>query len=152
MPDTHIDPQREQFEAFKDLARDTPIEMLNMIRFKDKASYPADHPAAGEGLSGAQAYARYGREAAPHLAKAGGTIVWRATPEAVVIGPADERWDAIFAVRYPSATAFLAMITDGEYQQLAVHRTAAIETSRLIRTAPAADSGENFGSPAPTGK
>lgn len=140
MADRHIDPQSGQFDTFKNLPRDTPIEMLNMIRFKDKASYPADHPFAGEGLTGAEAYARYGREAAPHLRKAGGVIAWSATPEAVVIGPDDERWDAIFAVRYPSTTAFLAMITNSEYQKLAVHRTAAVETSRLIRTAPAADS------------
>jgi uncharacterized protein (DUF1330 family) len=142
MSERYIDPERQQFEAFKTLARDTPVEMLNMIRFKDKATYPADHPAAAEGLSGAQAYARYGQAAAPHLARAGGEVVWRAAPEAVVIGPPDERWDAIFAVRYPSAAAFLAMITDGEYRKLAVHRTAAVETSRLIRTAPAPAGGE----------
>lgn len=136
MTDRHIDPARDQFALFKDLPRDTPIDMLNMIRFKEQATYPADHAAAGEGLSGAQAYERYGQEAAPHLQKAGGKVVWRATPEAVVIGPGDERWDAIFTVRYPSAAAFLAMITDPDYQKLAVHRTAAVETSRLIRTAP----------------
>lgn len=28
----HIDPTREQFDAFKDLPRDTPILMLNLIR------------------------------------------------------------------------------------------------------------------------
>lgn len=137
MTDRHVDPAREQFDLFKDLPRDTPIEMLNMIRFRERASYPAGHPAAGDELTGAEAYARYGRAAAPHLEKAGGTVVWRAVPEAVVIGPAEEQWDAIFAVRYPSATAFLAMITDSEYQKLAVHRTAAVETSRLIRTTPA---------------
>ena len=40
----HVDPTREQFEAFKALPRDTPIHMLNLIRYKDLADDPADHP------------------------------------------------------------------------------------------------------------
>ncbi len=35
----HLDPTRIQFDAFKDLPRDTPIMMLNLIRFKAQASY-----------------------------------------------------------------------------------------------------------------
>ena len=36
-----IDPTRAQFDAFKALPRDTPIQMLNLIRFKAVADYPA---------------------------------------------------------------------------------------------------------------
>jgi len=41
--DQHIDPERAQFDAFKALPRDTPIHMLNLVRFRDEAAYPADH-------------------------------------------------------------------------------------------------------------
>ena len=36
-----IDPDRAQFEAFKALDRDHPIEMLNLVKFRAKAEYPA---------------------------------------------------------------------------------------------------------------
>jgi hypothetical protein len=35
--DIYIDPTRESFDAFKALPRDTPINMLNLLRFRDKA-------------------------------------------------------------------------------------------------------------------
>lgn len=54
----------------------------------------------------------------------------------MVIGPTDERWDDGFVAQYPSAAAFLEMITDPEYQQAAVNRTAALADSRLIRFSP----------------
>ena len=136
MPGHHIDPERAAFDAFKALPRDAPIEMLNLLRFRGLAAYPAEHPAAAEGLSGAEAYRRYQRGSGPVFAGVGGAIVWQAAPEIVLIGPADEAWDAAFIARYPSADAFLAMIADPAYRAAVIHRQAAVETSRLIRMAP----------------
>jgi len=141
---TGINPSRAQFDAFKALDRDHPIEMLNLVRFRDRAGYPSDHPLARAGLTGAQAYANYGRESAPVLTRVGGTILWRGRFEATLIGPEDEAWDACFIARYPSAHAFLAMIADPDYQQAVIHRTAGVLTSRLIRTQPA-EGGSAFG-------
>ncbi|MEM9872494.1 MAG: DUF1330 domain-containing protein [Pseudomonadota bacterium] len=140
----HIDPTRAQFDAFKGLDRDQPIEMLNLVAFNDLANYPGDHDLARDGLSGAQAYALYGTHAAPVLARVGGTILWRGRFEAMVIGPKDEAWDAVFIARYPTAHAFLAMVSDTDYGQAVVHRQAAVRTSRLIRCAPQ-DRGAAFG-------
>lgn len=139
MTDQHIDPERLQFEAFKALPRDTPIHMLNLVRFRDKAAYPADHPLSAENLTGAQAYANYGKDSGPVFQRVGGAIVWRGAMEAMLIGPADERWDAIFVAHYPNSGAFLEMVTDPVYRRAVVHRQAAVETSRLIRTAPGLD-------------
>lgn len=140
MTDQFIDPERPQFEAFKALPRDTPIHMLNLVRFRDRAAYPADHPLAGAGLTGAQAYANYGMDSGPVFQRVGGSIVWRGTMEAMLIGPADERWDAVFVAHYPNSAAFLEMVTDPVYRQAVVHRQAAVATSRLIRCAPGLDS------------
>jgi uncharacterized protein (DUF1330 family) len=142
--DGAINPTRAQFDAFKALDRDHPIEMLNLVRFRDRARYPADHPLAGEGLSGAQAYASYGRESAPVLERVGGSILWRGSFQCTLIGPQDEAWDACFIARYPTAHAFLAMISDPEYQNAVVHRSAGVMTSRLLRTQPA-EGGAAFG-------
>lgn len=142
--DRHVDPDRAAFEAFKTLPRDQSIEMLNLVRLRASAAYPADHPAAIEGLSGAAAYARYGTETAPILARVGGSIVWRAKMQLLLIGPADEAWDLIFAAHYPTAGAFLAMVTDPDYRKAVVHRQAAVLTSRLVRCEPM-QTGDAFG-------
>ena len=130
----YIDPERAQFDAFKGLDRDQQIDMLNLVRLRDKANYPGDHQAARDGLTGAEAYAAYGRDSAPVLARVGGSILWRGAFDVTLIGPQDEAWDIMFIARYPSAHAFLAMISDPEYQAAVVHRQAAVETSRLIRS------------------
>jgi uncharacterized protein (DUF1330 family) len=140
----HIDPERAQFEAFKALDRDTPVEMLNLVRFRDHADYPAGHPLADAGLTGAEAYANYGRDSGPVLDRVGGSILWRGRFETTLIGPLEEAWDEVFIARYPDAHAFLAMVTDPEYRLAVVHRQAAVATSRLIRCAPA-DAGRRFG-------
>jgi uncharacterized protein (DUF1330 family) len=130
----YIDPERAQFDAFKGLDRDQQIDMLNLVRLRDMANYPGDHEAARDGLTGAEAYAAYGRDSAPILARVGGSILWRGAFDMTLIGPQDEAWDIMFIARYPSAHAFLAMISDPEYQAAVVHRQAAVETSRLIRS------------------
>lgn len=131
-----VDPDRAQFEAFKDLNRDDPIEMLNLVKFRPKALYPADHALADAALTGAQAYRNYGAETAPILARLKASILWRGDFQTTLIGPRDEAWDAVFIARYPTAHAFLEMVTDPVYRAAVIHRQAAVETSRLIRCAP----------------
>ncbi len=139
-----IDPLRAQFDAFKALPRDRPIQMLNLIRLKPKAEYPQGHPDHGKNLSGLDAYRAYGRTSAGVFARVGGKQIWAGRPEAVVTGPADERWDLAFIAEYPSAAAFLAMVTDPEYREHVKHRQAGVEDSRLIRFAPVTP-GAGFG-------
>jgi uncharacterized protein (DUF1330 family) len=143
-PAGSIDPTRAQFDAFKARPRDTPIHMLNLIRLKLLADYPPDHPDRGKGLTGLDAYRAYGRTSAEIFAKVGGRQVWVGRPETVVTGPPEERWDLAFIAEYPSAGAFLAMVTDPEYREHVKHRTAGVEDSRLIRLAPVAP-GSGFG-------
>lgn len=141
---SYIDPDRAQFDAFKALPRDTPIEMLNLVRLRDAAAYPEGHELAGQGLSGAQAYANYGRDSGPVFTRVGGTILWRGTFETTLIGPGDETWDHAFIARYPHSGAFLEMVTDPVYRGAVVHRQAAVLTSRLIRCGEASG-GATFG-------
>ena len=127
----HIDPTREQFAAFKDLPREGTIHMLNLVRLRAKALY-----ADGREATGLEAYRAYGRESAPVFARLGGRQHWIGKFEAMVIGPADERWDLVFIAEYPNADAFIAMVRDPAYQQAVKHRQAAVEDSRLIRLRP----------------
>jgi len=139
-----VDPTRAQFDAFKALPRDAPIQMLNLIRLKPLADYPPDHPDHGKGLTGLEAYRAYGRTSRPIFERLGARQVWVGRPETVVTGPPDERWDLAFIAEYPNAAAFLAMVTDPDYREHVKHRTAAVEDSRLIRLEPLAP-GKGFG-------
>lgn len=125
----HVDPERAAFEAFKALPRDQPVMMLNLLRFRDTATYED-----GRAATGSEAYAAYGRASAPVFQRVGGEIIWRGKPENVLIGPADEHWDLAFIAYYPTAGAFLEMVTDPAYREAVKHRQAAVLDSRLIRT------------------
>ena len=139
-----VDPTRAQFDAFKALPRDAPIQMLNLIRLKPLADYPPDHPDHGKGLTGLEAYRAYGRTSRPIFERLGARQIWVGRPETVVTEPPDERWDLAFIAEYPSAAAFLAMVTDPDYREHVKHRTAAVEDSRLIRLEPLTP-GRSFG-------
>lgn len=129
----YVDPTRAAFDAFKALPRDQPIWMLNLVRYRDVADYPAGHPLHGQGLSGAEAYRRYGEDSGPIFTRVGGSVVWRGAMQLMLTGPDDEAWDAIFIAHYPNAGAFLAMVTDPDYREAVKHRQAAVLTSRLVR-------------------
>ena len=139
-----VDPTREAMTAFRDLPADQPIAMINLLRFRDTAAYPLDHPDHAEARTGAQAYAAYGRAAAAPFARSGGVQVWLGRPDLTLIGPADEAWDLAFIVQYETAERFIVMVRDPEYQRAVVHRQAAVADSRLIRCQPRV-AGTGFG-------
>jgi uncharacterized protein (DUF1330 family) len=132
---SHVDPTREQFKAIFGLPLDRPVHMINLLRFRDVAAYRDSDPEANERVVGAEAYRRYGAEAAPHFAKVGGKQLWIGAPELMLIGPQEERWDLAFVAYYPAAQAFVDMLRNPDYQRATRHRTAAVADSRLIRCA-----------------
>jgi len=144
MIETYIDPSPVNFQAFKDLPRDEPIHMLNLLLYRDEAAYPDGHDHAGKGWSGRRAYEEYGKTSAPVFRRVGGTIVWRGAFQTMVTGPDDRIWHDGFVAQYPDAGAFFEMIKDEDYQRAVVNRTAALEDSRLVRFAPG-DTGGGFG-------
>jgi uncharacterized protein (DUF1330 family) len=145
MPERFVDPTREAFDAFKALPRDEPIHMLNLLKFRDIAEYSDGHEYADKGWSGARAYAEYGKTSGPIFQRVGGSIIWRGTMQAMVIGPDDKHWDTAFIARYPNSAAFMEMVTDPTYQLAVVNRQAAVLTSRLIRFKPEEGDAASFG-------
>ncbi|MBK6706308.1 MAG: DUF1330 domain-containing protein [Sphingomonadales bacterium] len=143
--EAHVDPTRAAFDAFKALPRDVPIQMLNLIRYRDSAAYPEGHGNAAKGWSGERAYQEYGKTSGPIFQRVGGSVVWRGAYQTILTGPADEHWDAAFIAQYPNAGAFLEMVTDPDYRLAVVNRQAAVQTSRLIRFAPLDGDPGSFG-------
>lgn len=113
-----------------EIPRGTPVVMLNMLKFRETAEYPEGGPQ----LSGREAYARYRKAASKLVAEVGGGPVWSGNAKAAIIAPDGEQWDEVFLVRYPSIEKFLQMISSQAYQDVVVHRSAALADSRLIAT------------------
>lgn len=94
---------QEQFKEFAQLSIDTPVVMLNLLKFKENVSET--------GLSGAKSYGACMKEATPFFEKAGAEIVFMGKPETMLIGPENkDLWDKILLVRYNSIADFLEMI------------------------------------------
>lgn len=128
-----IEPSPEKLQSFLESGSDdTPIVMINLLRFREQADYPEDF--AAEPCSGREAYRRYGEVAIQTIAAVGGRMVWMGSVQTTLIGPAGEEWDDAVLVEYPSRKAFLGMVAQPDYLAAAPHRTAALEDSRLIAT------------------
>jgi uncharacterized protein (DUF1330 family) len=123
-----IHPTPEQLARLADSDQGGPVVMLNLLRFKEVA----DGIDAADGISGFEAYGRYGAEVASHLERVGGRVLLAAAPQESVIGPDPGEWDLVIAVQYPSRAAFLEMVSDPDYLAIHAHRDAAVADSRLI--------------------
>ncbi|GMN14408.1 DUF1330 domain-containing protein [Altererythrobacter sp. MTPC7] len=143
MAERYIDPSPANFQAFKDLPRDEPIHMLNLLRYREHAEYPEGHENHGNGWTGRRAYEEYGKTSGTIFRRVGGTIVWRGAFQTVVTGPDTMHWHDGFVAEYPNAGAFFEMIKDADYQLAVVNRTAALEDSRLVRFKPG-EGGDGF--------
>ena len=143
MSETYIDPDRQAWELFKALPRDTPVHMLNLIRLKPMAEYPEGHPDHGKPITGAEAYSAYGRTIGPVFEKLNAFQVWAGSPKVMVTGPAAEAWDMAFIAQYPNTQAFIDMVRDPHYREHVVpHRTAAVADSRLLCLTPLEGGGQ----------
>ncbi len=121
--------------ALAGVAEDRPVVMINLLRYREHAAYPPGSEAGP--CTGREAYGRYGQAAIGFITALGGQVIWQGSPKAVLIGAPGEQWHKALLVRYPSKRAFLEMVGNPAYQAITVHRTAALEDSRLIATVPA---------------
>lgn len=121
-----VNPTEAQVASLVGSEDESPIVMVNLLRFKEQAD------GIDEGMSGAEAYAIYGQNIAPYLEGVGGKVLLAVACEESIIGPEAAEWDMAILVRYPSRQAFLKMITDPGYLAEHEHRTAGLAETRLI--------------------
>ena len=130
---SHIEPSQVNLAAFVERRIEGEVVMLNLLRFRATADYSRSPDLApDQPITGAEAYQCYAAHTTPFLEEAGGEVTFLGDGAGPLIGPADERWDLVILVRYPSTEAFLAMTTNPGYLAGAGHRTAALEDSRLF--------------------
>ena len=126
-----VQPNEQQMKDFLEGDAETPIYMVNLLRFKEKAEYDDGRKT---NLSGQEAYAIYGQEVQGHLAKVGGKGVFGGQVSRLMLGEVEDLWDMIAIAMYPSKKAMLKMITDPGYIESAKHRKAGLEGQLNIET------------------
>ncbi len=133
MVEKYLAPNQEAVKDFIMRKIEGPVVMLNLLRFRDVADYTeAPHLAPEQPISGAAAYELYIQHTLPMLHSSGGEVVFSGKGGAYLIGPTDERWDAMLLIRQESTERFIAFASDPEYLKGMGHRTAALEDSRLL--------------------
>ena len=89
-------------------------------------------PFAGRAIRGKQAYQLYVEQTLPFLTKSGGEILFMGEGGDFLIGPSDERWDAVMLIKQSSVNGFLAFESDKDYMKGIGRRTADLSDSRLL--------------------
>jgi uncharacterized protein (DUF1330 family) len=93
----------DTFAAFLADDDDTPVVMLNLLRFAEDG--------------GRERYAAYLKLARPILARFGARILLGGEGLPVLTTGDESGWDAVVLVEYPRRSAFKAMVDDADYQQ-----------------------------------
>ncbi|RZU01080.1 DUF1330 domain-containing protein [Rivibacter subsaxonicus] len=130
--DPSIDPTADQVRELRDAGPDGPVVMLNLLKFREHANYPAGSPHAP--CSGADAYRRYQTafvETVGDVSHA--EVVWEGQVDKTFIGDATQDWDKCLLVRYPSRQHFLSMMANAAYREALVHRYAGLERTILLQ-------------------
>ena len=130
---TYLEPTPASGRAFFMRGITGSVAMLNLLRYRAMADYSASPQLAPAGpITGEAAYRLYMDHTLPHLEKSGGKLLFFGQGGAFLIGPDDERWDAVMLVQQSSPAAFMAFASNAEYLAGMGHRTAALEDSRLL--------------------
>ncbi len=108
------------------------IRMVNLLKFKKKASYEDGRETD---LTGKDAYKIYAKEVSTvHLPKVGGKIIFSGEVSRLLIGEVEDLWDMVAIAEYPNKKAMLKMISDNDYRESEKHRSAGLEGQLNIET------------------
>jgi hypothetical protein len=124
-------PQPEQLQGFFQGTENGPMVMVNLLKFKQKAEYPDGRD---PGLSGRDAYLRYGAAVMECLKLVGGKAVFSADVTGLLLGEVEELWDMVALAYYPGPQALMQMVALPEYQGIEQHRFAGLAGQLNIRT------------------
>jgi len=130
---TYLEPTQESGRALFARGISGSVVMLNLLRFRPIADYSATPELApSTAITGEEAYRLYVAHTLPHLRESGGELLFFGRGGEFLIGPSEERWDAVMLVRQTSLASFMAFASNQAYLSGIGHRIAALEDSRLL--------------------
>ena len=119
----------DRFEALLNLDIEGPVSMVHLLKFREQASYDDGR---ATGLTGSDAYHLYLGDLVDRVQSAGGQLVLAKPAQYLVLGQAEDLWDAVVVVNYPSKEAFVDVVTSRQMRESGVHRRAGLEGQLLI--------------------
>ena len=99
--ETYVSPSAEQMTRIQNMELDGPVVIVNLLRF---------HPDGG-----AKEFGKYSEAASSHLQNSGAKLRYLGDVAATLVGGAEETWDRIIMVEYPSKEAVLNMTAASNY-------------------------------------
>lgn len=128
-----LEPSQAAGRAFVARQWAGPVVMLNLLRFRALADYSAwPELAPPSPISGRAAFERYVAHTLPFLHASGGELLFAGEGDALLVGPAEERWDMTMLIRHRDAATFLGFASHAPYLAGLGHRLAALEDARLL--------------------
>jgi uncharacterized protein (DUF1330 family) len=119
----------ECFQTLLDMDIEGSVSMLHLLKFRERAFY---EDGRGTTLTGAEAYQLYLRDLEEQVESVGGRLVLSKRVQYLVLGQAEELWDAALVVEYPSKETFVEVVTSPEMLKSGVHRRAGLDGQLLI--------------------
>ena len=124
-------PGAEGVKALLAATVEGPVVMVNLLKFRERAVYSDGRP---DDSSGAEAYMRYADRMRAIVESAGGRLLFSGDVKGLIVGVAEELWDVVGLVEYPSVAEFRRITTSPEVQAIGVHREAGLAGQLLIMT------------------
>ena len=118
-------PRNDQIETLLNGPMDTPVVMLNLLKFNERAE-------GDEEGTGQEAYGRYAEKMQQIVEGAGGRFLFAGSTDSQVIGDSDVDWDVVALVEYPSRQAFLEIASSEQVAEIGTSRSAGLAGQWLI--------------------
>lgn len=119
--ENQVQPSPDSIREF--ISVEGPVMMVNLLKFREKATYPDGRDPE---LSGREAYARYAQEMERLLEAQGGRFEFGAEVVGLLLGEVEDLWDTVGIAYYPSSKTLLQIASTPEFQAIEIHRVAGL--------------------------
>ncbi len=126
-----VSPTEAQLQEFFEPNAKSPIYMVNLLKFHERAQY---EDGRHSDLTGYEAYGLYAKAVARLITLVGGEVGFFGDVSRLMLGEVESLWDQVAIAMYPSRAAMLEMIQLPEYAEINIHRTAGLAGQLNIET------------------
>ena len=121
-------PEPRQIEELMKGPDDSPVVMVNLLSFKERAD------GANAGVAGVDSYMRYAENMRKFVESKGGRFIWSGRVDSMVIGESDTDFSVIALVEYPNRKAFIEIATSAHVREIGKDRADGLAGQWLIAT------------------
>ena len=121
-------PEPENFQELMQGPADTPVVMVNLLSFKNRAD------GGNEGMTGVESYQLYATKMRQFVESKGGRFIWSGRVDSMVIGESDAEFHVIALVEYPSRQAFVEIASSAHVAEIGKDRVSGLAGQWLIAT------------------